>query len=230
MLKKQKELSKKQVKHKDDLVTSYENALSWFEINKKLLGNVGIALALIVAGGWFYLNNQKTNNEKAALDFAKVFVYYDNGQYQLAMNGIPERNVRGLLSIANDYGSTPNGGLAQFYLANCYFHLGQYEKAREAFDDAGVPDGILESSRIAGIAACDEAAGRYADAAKGFEKAGKRSSDDPNTPEYLAQAARNYAKAGSTEQAIELYKYIKKEHNGTAAAREAERNIEELRG
>ncbi|MFA6457424.1 MAG: tetratricopeptide repeat protein, partial [Bacteroidota bacterium] len=222
MLKKQKELAKR-VKKQDDLITTYENAVSWYETNKKLLTNIGIAIAVLVAGGWFYINNNRTNNEKAANEFAKVFSYYDNGQYQIAINGIPEKNVRGLQAIVNDYGSTKYGNIAQFYLANSYFNTGEYDKALEAYEDVNVDAQILEASRIAGIAACYEIKANYADAAKYFENAGKSNVNDPNAAEYLANAARNYAKAGNKEQAIELYKLIKKEHSSSAAARDAER-------
>jgi tetratricopeptide (TPR) repeat protein len=229
MLKKQKELAKR-VKKQDDLITTYESALSWYETNRKLLTNIGIAIVVLVAGGWFYINNNRTNNEKAANEFAKVFSYYDNGQYQLAINGLPEKNVRGLLAIVNDYGSTHYGNIAQFYLANCYFNTGEYDKAMEAFDDADVDASILETSRIAGIAACYEVKSNFADAAKYFEKAGKADANDPNTAEYLANAARNYAKTGNKDQAIELYKLIKKEHASSTAARDAERYLDELQG
>ncbi|MFA6469635.1 MAG: tetratricopeptide repeat protein [Bacteroidota bacterium] len=229
MLKKQKELAKR-VKKQDDLITTYENAVSWYDTNKKLLTNIGIAIAVLVAGGWFYINNNRTNNEKAANEFAKVFSYYDNGQYQIAINGIPEKNVRGLQAIVNDYGSTKYGNIAQFYLANSYFNTGEYDKALEAFEDASVDAQILEASRIAGIAACYEIKANYEDAAKYFENAGKSNVNDPNAAEYLANAARNYAKAGNKEQAIELYKLIKKEHSSSAAARDAERYLDELRG
>lgn len=229
MLKKQKELAKR-VKKQDDLITTYENALSWYETNKKLLSNIGIAIAVLIAGGWFYINNNRTNNEKAAAEFAKVFSYYDNGQYQLAINGLPEKNVRGLLAIVSDYGSTHYGNIAQFYLANSYYNTGEYDKALEAFEDASLDAEILETSRVAGIAACYEVKGDFSGAAKYFEKAGKANANDPNAAEYLANAARNHARSGNKEQAIELYKLIKKEHSSSAAARDAERYLDELRG
>ncbi|MDP1676174.1 MAG: tetratricopeptide repeat protein [Bacteroidota bacterium] len=229
MLKKQKELAKR-VKKQDDIITTYENALSWYETNKKLITNVGIAIVVIVAGGWFYFNNNSTNNEKAANEFAKVFSYYDNGQYQLAINGLPEKNVRGLQAIVSDYGSTKYGNIAKFYLANSYFNIGEYDKAMDSFDGASLDAPILEASRIAGVAACYEVRSNFADAAKYFEKAGKLNANDPNAAEYLSNAARNFAKAGNKEQAIELYKLIKKEHSSSAAARDAERFLEELRG
>ncbi len=229
MLKKQKELAKR-VKKQDDIITTYENTLSWYETNKKLITNVGIAIVVIVAGGWFYINNNHTNNEKAANEFAKVFSYYDNGQYQLAINGLPEKNVRGLQAIVSDYGSTKYGNIAKFYLANSYFNTDEYDKAMEAYDGASLNAPILEASRIAGVAACYEVKSNFANAAKYFEKAGKSNANDPNAAEYLSNAARNFAKSGNKEQAIELYKLIKKEHSSSAAARDAERFLEELRG
>ncbi len=229
MLKKQKELAQR-VKKQDDLITTYDNTVVWYETNKKILTNVGIAIAILIAGGWFYINNSRTNNEKAANEFAKVFSYYDNGQYQLAINGLPEKNVRGLQAIVNDYGSSHYGNLAQFYLANSYYNTGEYDKALKAYEDTNVDAPILETSRIAGIAACYEVQGNFAEAAKYFEKAGKSNANDPNTAEYLSNAARNFAKTGNKEQAIELYKLIKKEHSSSAAARDAERYLDELRG
>ena len=230
MLKKQKELAKRKIKHQDDLLTTYENAVSWYQTNKKKITNVGIAIVIVIGGIWWYTNQQNQKNEKAADEFAKVFTFYDNGQYQLAISGVPERNVRGLQAIVDDYGSTNNGNLARFYLADCYYNLGEYDKALTEFEEVDVPTDLLEASRLAGIAACYEVKANFSDAAKYFEHAGRISDTNPNTPEYLADAARNYAKTGNKEQAIELYKYIKKEHASSAAAREAERRINELRG
>lgn len=230
MLKRKKDLAQRKVVKQDDLITTYENAISWYQNNKKRVTNVGIALVVVIAAGWFYLNNQHQNNEKAALEFAKVFAYYDNGQYQIAMNGIPEKNVRGLTAIVGDYGSTQYGNLSKFYLANCLYNTGDVEKALAMFEDADLDSPLLEASRLAGIAVCYEAKGNFAEAAKNFEKAGKYSANDPNAPDNLANAARDYAKAGDKDQAIELYQLIKKEHASSAAAREVEKRIEELRG
>lgn len=237
MLKKQKELAKR-VKKQDDLITTYENAVSWYETNKKLLANIGIAIAVVVAVGLLLGNNQRNDGLKAANEFSKVFSYYDNGQFQLAISGMPEKNVRGLQAIVDDYGtwsvmrggSTDYGNIAQYYLANCYYQTGEIDKAMAAYEGARLDVPILEASRIAGIAACYEAKLNHADAAKYFEKAGKSNANDPNTAEYLAGAARNYAQSGNKEQAIELYKLIKKEHSSSAAARDAERYLDELRG
>jgi TolA-binding protein len=229
MLHKQKQITTR-VKETDELIEKYDTTVSWVQSNKKLLSNVGTGLVIVALAITFYVNNVRSNNESAMNDFSKVFQYYDNGQYQLAINGVPEKNIRGLQSIVDEYGSSEYGNIAKVYLANSYFNQGEVDKALALYEDVDVTAKVLQVSAIAGEAACFEIKGKYEEAAQYFEKAGKKNPDDPNAAENLAHAARNYAKAGKKEQAIELYRLIKKEYATSAVSREAERYLEELKG
>jgi tetratricopeptide (TPR) repeat protein len=227
MLRKQKKIAQRVIKE-DTLLTKYYTTQSWFEENKKRLSTFGLIVAAVILGGWFYVNNARNNNEKAMNDLAKVFEYYDNGQYQVAINGLPEKNVPGLQTIVDNYGSTKTGNLAKFYLANAYFNLQNYDKALEMFDNVSTSVDLVTISAIAGEASCYEAKGDFAQAAKYYEKAGKKSSTDPNAADNLVCAARNYVKTGDKARAIELYKLVKEEYAQSAAARDAERFLLEL--
>jgi len=118
--------------------------------------------------------------------------------------------------------------LATFYLANVYYMIGDYDNALEYFQEFDADDNILEVSALSGIGASYEGKGKYAEAAKYFERAARVSSDQLLNPENLRNAARNYALAGEKERAVEIYKKIKKEFPGSPHAREAERSIAEL--
>ena len=229
MLRKKKQITVR-VHETDELIEKYDSAISWIQSNKKLLSNIGTVIVVVVLALTFYVNNVRSNNESAMNEFAKIFTYYDNGQYQIAINGIPEKNLKGLQFIVDEYGSTEYGNIAKVYLANCYFNQNEFDKALPLYEDASVKSEVLKISAIAGEAACYEAKGNFSDAAKYFEKAGKKNSDDPNAAENLAHAARNYAKAGNKEQAIQLYKLIKKEYATSAVSRDAERYLAELNG
>jgi len=227
MLRKQKKISQRVIKE-DTLLTKYYTTQTWFEENKKRLSTIGLIVAAVILGVWFYVNNARNNNEKAMNDLAKVFEYYDNGQYQVAINGLPEKNIPGLQTIVDNYGSTKAGNLAKFYLANSFFNMQNYDKALELFDDVSTGVEFVSISAIAGEAACYEAKGDFAQAAKYFEKAGKESSADPNAADNLVCAARNYVKTGDKTRAIELYKLVKEEYAQSAAARDAERFLLEM--
>jgi tetratricopeptide (TPR) repeat protein len=227
MLRKQKKIAQRVIKE-DTLLTRYYTAQSWFEENKKRLSTFSLLVVAVILGVWFYANNVRNNNEKAMNDLAKVFEYYDNGQYQVAINGLPEKNVPGLQTIVDNYGSTKTGNLAKFYLANAYYNIQNFDKALELFDGVSTNVDLVAISAIAGEAACYEAKGDFAQAAKFYEKAGKKSSTDPNAADNLVCAARDYVKAGDKAHGIELYKLVKEEYAQSAAARDAERFLLEM--
>lgn len=226
MLRAKKKISKREIKE-DRLVTTYFEARQWFDVNRKRINIIGGIVIAVVLLGWFYLNNVSANNEKATVELAGIFSYYDNGNYQVAVNGIPGQNVIGLQSIVDNYGGTKAGNMAKFYLADSYYNMQQYDKALEYFKDCNGPDDLLEASRLAGIAACYEAKGDAKDAAEYYEKAAKKNPKGPNTADQYFNAARNFVKAGNKEEALSLYKKIKEEYPASNAARDIDRYIAE---
>ncbi|MGA9406268.1 MAG: tetratricopeptide repeat protein [Bacteroidota bacterium] len=227
MLRAQKKISKRVIKE-DTLVTMYFKSQAWYDQNKKMVSTIGglvIALAVVV---WFYSNNVRANGERATAELGKVFAFYDNGQYQIAVNGIPERNINGLQSIVDNYGSTTAGNLAKFYLADAYYNSQNYDKALEYFNDYSGGNSLIENSATAGIGACYEAKGEFKKAAEYYEKAALKNSDDPNAADNLVNAARNFGKSGDKDRAVELLKKVKKDYPTSTAARDADRYIAEV--
>ncbi len=226
MLKPKKKITKKEIKE-DRLVTTYYEATTWYENNKKIVNGVltGIVILAIVIVA--YLNNVNSNNQKAIAELGKITSYYDQGKYDLAINGNLQENVRGLQSIVDDYGSTKAGELAGFYLANSYFELGNYDKALKCYLDVDVKDEMISASAIAGAAACYEAKGEYEKAASTYEKAAFRSTKDVNAPENMFHAGQNDLMAGNKEKAVELFRKVKKDYPTSGVAREIDRWIAE---
>jgi len=226
MLKPQKKLSRREIKE-DKLVTTYFKARSWIEENKRLVGYI-IAAPLIIVAIWFWWN-QKTNewNENAAAMLAKVAPYYDEGKYELAINGVPQEGIQGLQAIVDEHGSTTTGQYAKLYLADSYYALKNYDKALEYYDDVSASDKMITASAIAGKAICYEAKGDFSQAASYFEKAASKNMTLAQAPENLQRSAVNYAAAGKKEKAIELLKTLKKEFPTSSYARDVERFIAE---
>ena len=227
MLRAQKKISKRVIKE-DTLVTTYFKAQTWYDENKKRISTVGGILLVVVLGLWFYSNNMRANNERATTDLAKVYSFYDNGQYLIAINGIPERNIAGLQSIVDNYGSTSAGNTAKFYLANAYYNTQEFDKALKYFDDFSGSTSLLTNSALAGMGACYEAKGDFKKAAENYEKAALKNADDPNVPDNLMNAARNFGRTGEKERAVELLKRVKRDYPTSTAARDVDRYIAEI--
>ncbi len=227
MLRAQKKISKRVIKE-DTLVTTYFKAQTWYDENKKRISTVGGILLVVVLGLWFYSNNMRANNERATTDLAKVYSFYDNGQYLIAINGIPERNIAGLQSIVDNYGSTSAGNTAKFYLASAYYNTQEFDKALKYFDDFSGSTSLLTNSALAGMGACYEAKGDFKKAAENYEKAALKNADDPNVPDNLMNAARNFGRTGEKERAVELLKRVKRDYPTSTAARDVDRYIAEI--
>jgi len=227
MLRPKKKISRRDLKE-DTLVTTYVKLTSFYEANKR---NISIALTVIVLAVFavvIYFKNRSDNNEKAITALGAVFETYDSGQFQTAVDGIPEKNIQGLKAIVDNYGNSAAGDIARFYLASAYAQLGRYDESLKEFEDCSPSSELLSVARLSGIGSCYEAKGMFREAAGSFEKAATQYPKDISAAENLNSAARDYAQAGEKEKAIELYKRIKKNYPTTAFARDADRFIAQL--
>jgi len=227
MLRPKKKITKKQLKE-DALISSYVKARTFYEENKKNISIGVTVIAVLAVATVFYINNERANNERATTELGKVYGLYDSGQYQQAIDGVPERNIAGLKSIVSNYGGTKAGNMARFYLADTYYQLGRYEDALPEFEAFSPNEPTLGVSRLAGIAECYEAQGKYADAAEHYDRAASKYPNDVTVAENLSDAARNYVLAGQKERALELYKRLRKNYPTTPYGREADRYIAQL--
>ncbi|MBK8945777.1 MAG: tetratricopeptide repeat protein [Ignavibacteriae bacterium] len=222
MIGKKKKLSKKEIQE-DKLVTSFYKTQGFFEKNQQnLLIGIG-AIAVIVLAIFWYNSKVEDDNIQATTQLASVIPLYEQGQYQKAIDGEPGTNVTGLLSIVENFGNTSQGEIAKMYLANCYFSLGNYEKANEYYSDYSGDNDLYKASSLAGQAACNEMKGNFEDAADDYKKAANVVKMESQAASYLLSAGKNYLKANAADKAKELFEQITNDYKNTNAAREIER-------
>ena len=227
MLRPKKKISKKELKQ-DALITTYAEITSFYERHKRNISIAITALVVVIIAIGLYFKNRSDNNEAATTSLGSIYSYFDSGQYQLAIDGVPEKNIQGLKAIVENYGSSRAGEIARFYLASAYYQLGSYDEALKDFEDCSPPGELLSVSRLSGIADCYEAKGDHLKAGENFEKAASKDSRDVNVAENLNNAARNYAEAGEKDKALELYRRLKKNFPATTFGRDADRFIAQL--
>ena len=227
MLRPKKKISRKELKE-DTLVTWYVRIRTLYDTNRRAVSIGVTVVVLAIAGVLIYMKNRSDHNEAAITSLGAIFEIYDAGQYQTAVDGIPERNVKGLKAIVDDYGNSRTGDLARLYLGNALYQLGRYDEALKAYDDFSPSGELLSVARLSGLGACEEAKGEYARAAAQFEKAATQYPTGVSAAEYLNDAARDYGQAGEKEKAIDLYRRIKKSYPTSAFARDADRFITQL--
>ena len=239
MIRSQKELSEakhptEQLSQTDKLVLRYSQSRDWAAENQRTL-LFGLLVVVLVIGGIFYLNIQKTKgNDVASTYLSRVMEYYATGDYRHAIDGDKTKRVQGeaihgLKQIVDDYGSTVSGSEAALMLGNAYYYLGKYDSANAAFDKAITSTPLMAASVEAGHAAILEAKGNKEEAAKLFESAAKRDKNNPRNADYLLDAARDLQQVGKNEDAVRLYKSMLADYPGTEYDDAAKRALLQLK-
>ncbi len=209
MLKPRKRITKKELKQ-DQLITIYVKATEFFRNNRKLVSGTITGVVIAVVAIIIYMNNRNSNNMVAATQLSQVLNFFNGGAYQLAINGDPNRNITGLKSIVDNYGSSETGEQAKIYLADCYYYLGDFDNALKYFKDFDGSDKLLEASADAGVAEVYEVKRDYEKSAEYYDRAASRDSKSFLTPQYLIGAARSYIKIGKKDRAISMLDRVRK--------------------
>lgn len=224
MLTKRKKLSKKQIKE-DKLVTTYYQAVGYFDENRNRIFIYVGALAIVVIAVILFMNYKSSRNETASTQLARVMTIYDGGAYLEAIEGKAGTKLVGLKKIVEEYGSTENGEIAKIYLANSYNNLGKIEEAKKYYEDYSGSNDVFKATALAGEAAYYASKKDYEKAGDLYKKAAYVSEENVMNPDYLLRAGINYMDAGNKEEAKDLFNKIKKDYNTSTAFREIEKYL-----
>jgi tetratricopeptide (TPR) repeat protein len=223
-------MAKQDTKQGDERLENVEEALSktelWIENNQKTLWTILIVL-LVVAFGIFgvtkYMNKR---NASASAQIFKAQQYFENEQYENALNG--DGNNLGFLDIISDYGSTKTAKLAHYYAGISYMKQGQYSEAIEHLKKYTSNDQILAPMALGAIGDCYMEMGDNQNAVSYYAKAARKNPNDFTSPMFLVKEGMTYEIMGNYGKALEAYKLLKKDYPLSNEAFEISKNISYL--
>jgi tetratricopeptide (TPR) repeat protein len=185
------------------LQKEFSKAESFFSGNKNLLSIVGgavIAIALAVFG-YNYWMKQKTAETQTAM-FDSVY-YFEADSLDLALKGTGG-NV-GLLEIADNYGSTPAGNLANYYVGVAYMRQGKFDEAITYLNEFSASDLIIQGKAYALLGDAHMEKANAKEAISYYNKAVDYKPNKQMTPGYLMKLGIAYEETGDKDGAIEAY-------------------------
>ena len=224
MITKKKKLSRKEIKE-DKLVTFMYGIESFYEEHKSKITTYGLILVIAIAGAYFYVSQQKVENENAGIELSRVMSIFDQGSYLEAIEGRQGTNILGLKRIVEEYGGTENGESAKIFLANAYSYLGNYDEAFKYFEDYGGNILVYKASAMAGLAGYYSSKKEYKKAADMYKNAGSVFDLNAQNPDYLLNAAINYYNLGDKEEASVLLEKIKTDYSSSNARKKVDRYL-----
>ncbi|MFO7768694.1 MAG: tetratricopeptide repeat protein [bacterium] len=212
MLRPKKHITKQKIKE-DQFVTRTLETAEWARKNQRYLIGGFVALVLVgvvIAGS---LRAAAAAEERASLLTLQAGYAIDAGETETA---------RALLNEAiQRFGGTDSAGRATVMMAGLLFQEGAVDSARTFYQryldrHGDVP--MLRSASRAGIAACTESAGDFAEAARLYEEAAEARHAQPGAPIFLLQAGRCYRNADMPQEAMRVYERIKNDFPDFAEA------------
>ena len=187
----------------------------------------GIAAIVIVVGGVLGYQHfiSEPNEKKASEALFRGEQYFMADNYEMALNG-DSLGFAGLLKVADEFGGTGAGKLANAYAGICYAQLGQYEYAIKYLDQFSADDQLVTPALMATMGNCYAQLGQLDKAAATLVKAADKANSHALSPIYLIQAGQIYEKLGKNSEAVNAYQTIKDKYFNSYQAMDIDKYIE----
>ena len=219
--------TKQNVNQGDERLENVEEALSktelWIENNQKTLWIIFIAVLVIAFGIYGVSRYNKKRNETASSQIFKAQQYFENEQYENALNG--DGNNLGFLDVIDDYGSTKTGKLAAYYAGISYMKVGNYEEALNYLKKYNNNDQVLSAMALGAMGDCYMELNDLHSAASYYGKAAAKNPNEFTSPMFLMKQGLTYEILNDYAKALNAYQTLKKDFPNSTEAFEVSKNI-----
>ena len=200
----------------DALENKLEDVGDFFQQNRNIVLGVISAVVLLIAGFFGYRAYVSSQDETAQIELFPSIYKLEADSLKQALNG--DGRTPGLVSVADNYGSTPGGNLAKFYAGLGLLKQGKYDEAIEHLDDFKSSDLLVQARAYALLGDAYMEKKSYDEAADYYRKAADYKSNKFFTPGYLMKLAIAYEQAKQNDKAISTYNDIIENYAQSAEA------------
>lgn len=207
----------------DAFVVGVIEASNWAKANQQLMTVGAVVLALMIAGGFYYMNYRSQMNERAAESLETI-------HQSISINDTEGAKID-LATFLDQFGGTAYEGEARLVLGELYLESGDPQQALAVLEPIGrTPGSPVEFQGAALLAQAYEQESRWAEAEETYLSIASRSDLDFQVRNALASAARIRSAQGDGEGAIELYERVLSDLDENAPERgQYEMRIQEIR-
>lgn len=203
------------------LQKEFNKAEGFLKSNGKILGII-LGLVLAVVGGYFgYTYWIDSQNEEAQAAMYPAVSYFESDSLNQALNGTAGNE--GLIAIADQYGHTPAGKLAHFYIGMIYLKQAKYDQAIESLGKFSSDDAILQGRAYALIGDAHVEKKAYDEAIAAYQKAVDFKPNKYFTPSYLMKLAAVYMEKKQNPEAIAIYAKVAEQYATSTEALNAKK-------
>jgi tetratricopeptide (TPR) repeat protein len=199
--------------------------------NRNILLGLFAVIAAAIVGGFLYYNFRSSQNEEAQAAMSSAVFYFEADSLNKALNG--DGQHEGLLSVADEYGSTKAGNLAKFYSGVILLKQGKYQQALDYLEDYKSDDLILQGRAYSLQGDANLELGKKQEAADLYLKAADYKANEFFSPQYLLKAGMAFEENKDYASALEAYDRVVTSYPNAAEVNDAKKykaRAEELTG
>ncbi|WP_018341577.1 tetratricopeptide repeat protein [Cytophaga aurantiaca] len=202
------ELTEKSATQKAQTVVTTKVNMSAEELIEKYKKPALVGLAVVVAlvGAFtFYKYNQSENNTAAQSEMYQAVFFFEQDSLELALKGIPAKEIKGLQEVADEYSDTKAGKLAAFYTGVIYLKQGKFQEAIDYLDKFDTNEGIMQARAWSLIGDAYTELNDNDNAISYYKKASEYKENEQLTPSYLMKLALAYELKSDWKEAAATY-------------------------
>ena len=194
------------------VLASPESFMDFFTLYSKQAAITGVAIVLLGAGGWFYIQSQNLKQERAEKAYFAAQRSLNAGNLPLAESDLKKMVER--------YDGTTSAKEARLQVAQILYDQGKYQEGvdylKPAEDKIGKSKEFGSSVHMV-LAGGLEQLKKFKEAAAEYEKAAEASRFDSDRERAMSLAARAYLSGADTAKAKSIWTTLGADSKGTVA-------------
>jgi tetratricopeptide (TPR) repeat protein len=188
-----------------------ESLTEWFMVHKREVTWGVTALAVVIAGVWFYERSQSIKSQRAETAYFQARQSAAAGNLPLAISDLQK--------VVNRYEGTQAGTQAALSLAQALYDQKKYKEGIDALKKAEskAPGDFKASVHVVEAAGYEELKD-FTNAGEQYKQAAEATRYPAEKSDYQAAAARSYAAGGKTAEAKAIWTELSKDETSPIAA------------
>ncbi|WP_226915697.1 tetratricopeptide repeat protein [Hymenobacter siberiensis] len=174
--------------------------------NRSLLLGILAVVVLAVVGGFGYYTWRNQQDSKAQAIMFRAVNNWEADSLSKAIKG--DGKAPGLTTVANEYGSTKAGNLANFYAGVASLKQGKFKEALDFLEDFSSDDYLVQSRAYSLMGDAQLELNKPKEAAGLYAKAADHNANEFFSPGYLLKEGTARELAKDDEGAVKAYDRI----------------------
>ncbi len=209
-------------------IVAVEEALSkteqFIEKHQNKLVIIISVIAIIILGFFGYKKFILQPMEKEAQ--SEIFMaemYFEKDSTDKALYG--DENYLGFIDVADNFGSTKAGNLANYYAGICLLKKGEFEDAIDYLKSFKADDHIIAPMALGAVGDAYSELKEFDKAASYYMDAANKDKNEFTAPIFLFKAGITYEIAENYKQAVKAFTRIKEEYPKSSESRDIDKYI-----